>query len=124
MSVRNFLALSFFFACALIVLFFTRPSREKVKLLNPAPSGVLVQEDSREASFEEVDSYELGYNQGYLAFMSQWGLEPPSSVVEFVYTSSHSVSIVAEDEEMRNRGYADGYHRASESFSCPRGCPH
>ena len=63
------------------------------------------------------DEYRAAYSRGYVAFLSQMGLPlpPPEQVVQYT-------SLVNEEEkspEEEEKGYADGYHRAAESFSCP-----
>lgn len=56
--------------------------------------------------------YELGYETGRRAFLVQMG-EEVEPVVR--YTSS-----VVLDREESDRGYVDGYHRAAETYNCPR----
>jgi len=63
------------------------------------------------------DEYRAAYSRGYMAFLSQMGLPlpPPEQVIQYT-------SLVNEEDknpEEEDKGYADGYHRASESLSCP-----
>lgn len=61
--------------------------------------------------------YETGYRTGYRAFQLQMGQEAPRLVK---YTSSsETVESLGEDA---SKGYVDGYHRAADSYVCPR-CP-
>ena len=62
---------------------------------------------------EVLDGYEYGYRVGHASFLRQMGMDvslPPA----VSYVSSH-------DGEY-SQGYVDGYHRATEEFSCPRSC--
>lgn len=64
----------------------------------------------------EPSSYEVGYEVGKRAFLIQMGGEVDPVVR---YTSTASASFSGEDGEM-SRGYVDGYHRAAETYNCPR----
>lgn len=60
-----------------------------------------------------LDGYEYGYRVGHASFLRQIGRDvslPPA----VSYMSSHDGEYL--------EGYVDGYHRATEEFSCPRGC--
>lgn len=67
-----------------------------------------------EVVLEEVlDGYEYGYRVGHASFLRQIGRDvsfPPA----VSYMNSHDGEYL--------EGYVDGYHRATEEFSCPRGC--
>jgi len=59
-------------------------------------------------------SYTFGYERGYRAFMEQQG-----QVVKVAsYTSSLDESEL--DADQASKGYVDGYHKAGDSFYCPR----
>jgi hypothetical protein len=59
--------------------------------------------------------YEQGFRTGYSAFLKQTGRYIPRPGVSASYTSSYS-----SDDEDVSRGYADGYHKATEMEHCPR----
>lgn len=122
MSRRDLVIFSLVLVCAVLV-FLVRPrDGERVELREeqgfPSDSGVLVLDTE---PVEPVSSYDLGYQQGYLAFLQQQGIEPTGEV-SVIYASSHGHGVVGEEDgEMVGRGYMDGYHKASESFGC-RAC--
>lgn len=60
-------------------------------------------------------AYEQGFATGYQAFLNQIGRPDPSPIKIAKYSSN-----VPEDEDEKMRGYVDGYHKATESFNCPR----
>lgn len=77
----------------------------------------------RESSFAGVQeeaqvesAYEAGYESGYRAFMMQMGKKVAPVARYAVLKDSFS----PEDGEEMDRGYVDGYHRAADSFVCPR----
>lgn len=136
MSRRDLVVFSLVLAC-LAFVFLVRPRDEEVVELRetqgfPSDSGILVSSEPVE-SVGPVNSYELGYQEGYRAFLSQQSLEMqiqgvdvPSDVKDVVYVVGHvdvGGDVGVEDEELRGRGYMDGYHRASESVGC-RSCPY
>jgi len=71
--------------------------------------------------------YQIGFEEGFNAFINQSGEVglpyPPLEFVakysnefnnntEYQYTSSYS-------NEEKNKGYVDGYHRATKALNCP-----
>lgn len=60
-------------------------------------------------------SYTFGYERGYRAFMEQQG-----QVVKVASYTSSSLDESELDAEQASKGYVDGYHKAGESFYCPR----
>lgn len=85
-------------------------------LLDRAPEVV------RPEPVEEVEvlsPYRYGYESGYSSFLAQVGEEVPRKRVVMYATGSEDM------EGEYSRGYVDGYHRATEGYSCPRGdCPY
>lgn len=77
-----------------------------------APVGVLVEYEP--GSGERVTTYSLGYQRGYRALLVQVGREVPA-LERYV-----SLEECEGSEEDIDRGYRDGYHKASEMLSCPR----
>lgn len=69
---------------------------------------------------QEPDRYSTAYMRGYNAFLSQVGrpdlISNQKTYIAYVGEQSNS----ADDEDADNRGYADGYHKASDSINCPR----
>lgn len=68
-------------------------------------------------------AYEEGYQKGYWAFLNQTGTyapmaKPRARPVTAMYATHIPDAEVAEKE--REQGYVDGYHKATESFHCPR----
>lgn len=66
--------------------------------------------------------YEFGYRRGYDAFCAQAGVAPPTRQHAALptavrYTSAHGHG---GDESEMEKGYVDGYHRATELEYCPR----
>lgn len=120
MSRRDLVVFSLILVCAVVVFFLIQTPEEEVVELRetqgvPSDSGILV-------SSEPVNSYDLGYGEGYRAFLEQQGLEVPSAAMSYTVLVG-AVSEVG-SEEMRGIGYMDGYHKASESLSCPTVCPY
>lgn len=68
---------------------------------------------------EAVDDYAAAYNKGYNAFLNQMGRSDLVSEQK-VYTAYMPSGNEEQDEEAAGRGYADGYHKASDSIYCPR----
>lgn len=67
--------------------------------------------------------YRQGYDKGYYAFLAQMGeYVPPTHVAAYTVDTPAAVDEPAEDADTRtyDQGYVDGYHRATESFHCPR----
>jgi hypothetical protein len=60
--------------------------------------------------------YQHGYRVGFDAFLKQTGRYMPRPAVAS-YTSSENFDM--EDSEVE-RGYVDGYHKATELQNCPR----
>lgn len=94
-------------ACACVVSIFClmKRSEKKNTLENiESPSPIVIS-----------NAYEEGYWRGYGAFLSQSGLQlPPVKLVK--YSSSDS----EEQKEELEKGYVDGYHKATECMFCPR----
>ena len=68
-------------------------------------------------------AYEEGYEKGYWAFLSQTGTyspmaKPERRSVAAMYATNISEAEITDKE--RQQGYVDGYHKATESFHCPR----
>lgn len=102
---RNLLVFSLILVCAaLVFLIRSRVGRELEEVQGfPLDSGLIV-----------LESYESSYQEGYRAFFEQQGIEIPVDP-KVIYASFHMV----EDESTSGSGYVDGYHKASESLSCP-----
>lgn len=100
---------------------------------DPVPSGILTQDESlpepevvvkdAEPEPEVVKdaelSYGFGYERGYAAFLEQQGSSVP--VTRAVRYTNEVVDVGVLDEDLTSKGYADGYHKASDNFYCP--CP-
>jgi len=74
------------------------------------PEAVIAAEDA---------AYEHGFRKGYDAFLKQTGQDDKvtqSAGVAYAYTSS----AFEEDDDDVQRGYVDGYHKATEAQHCPR----
>jgi|688.fasta_scaffold04759_49 hypothetical protein len=71
-------------------------------------------------------AYNIGYKNGQRAMYVQMNMQVNEEEKVTEYTSlEESEEIKSEEdkkkiEEIIQKGYVDGYHRASESFSCPR----
>lgn len=60
-------------------------------------------------------AYEEGYWKGYGAFLSQSGFKlPPIKFAKYTFSDSE------EEKGEVERGYVDGYHKATECVLCPR----
>lgn len=81
----------------------TRESQEEA----PAP---MVARDPQTA-------YQRGFNEGFDAFLKQTNQYTPRPLV-VTYTRSEENE--AGDDEEVNKGYVDGYHKATELQNCPR----
>lgn len=69
-------------------------------------------------------AYNIGYKNGQRAMYVQMNMQVNDEEKVVEYTTLEE-SIKSEEEkkkidEIIQKGYVDGYHRASESFSCPR----
>lgn len=95
-------------ATALTILY--SPKKSKIEVSVPKP----------EVLFKSAESpYEYGFQKGYCALLMQYG-ENVARPKMAIYTSSEHESEHENESEEMARGYVDGYHRACESFSCPR----
>ena len=65
------------------------------------------------------DSYVSGYRNGYFSFVAQDMEEKGMTAVS--YSSLKDRPDSAHEHESFERGYVDGYHKATAKFSCP--CP-
>jgi len=64
---------------------------------------------------ETPTSYTIGYDKGYKAFLEQNGR------VDLSPNKKYTVYVEQElEKDEVDRGYVDGYHRASETIYCPR----
>ena len=66
----------------------------------------------------EKRAYEVGFNKGQNALYMQMGKAEKIKDKQSEYTVL--IEENEETKEIQQKGYADGYHKASESFSCPR----
>ena len=67
---------------------------------------------------KEKRAYEVGFNKGQNALYMQMGKAEKIKDKQSEYTVL--IEENEETKEIQQKGYADGYHKASESFSCPR----
>lgn len=91
------------------------PSREH-------PLQTISSEDGSElldAGHQVARQYDEGFRIGYDAFMMQTGQYQPRPAVSYSTSAGHSKPGDPESPEFQ-KGYADGYHRATELESCPR----
>lgn len=106
-------------------IFLITPKKKQPKQTLPPVNTIA--EDAQKAAIEETfaaqeeptNSYTAAYNRGYNAFLLQMG-RPDLVSPQKIYTSYISNGDEQQDEEAANRGYADGYHKASDAISCPR----
>lgn len=82
------------------------------------------QEENLEKVLENV--YQNSFNRGYRAFLSQFAKKEEPGVA-YQYTVqiqeqavSEQIKETPEYKEAIDKGYVDGYHRASEMNQCPR----
>ena len=66
----------------------------------------------------EKRAYEFGFNKGQNALYMQIGKAEKIKDKQTEYTVL--IEENEETKEIQQKGYVDGYHKASESFSCPR----
>jgi hypothetical protein len=74
---------------------------------------------------DESKIYETAYQRGYNSFMMQFGRTDLVSNKKIeAYTSNVTKELSEEEkqkiEEISDKAYVDGYHKASDSFVCPR----
>lgn len=74
---------------------------------------------------DESKIYETAYQRGYNSFMMQFGRTDLVSNKKIeAYTSNVTEELSEEEkqkiEEISDKAYVDGYHKASDSFVCPR----
>ena len=74
---------------------------------------------------DESKIYETAYQRGYNSFMMQFGRTDLVSNKKIEsYTSNVTKELSEEEkqkiEEISDKAYVDGYHKASDSFVCPR----
>ena len=75
----------------------------------------------QEPDLPDVDQspYQQGYTRGYYAFLAQTGeYVPPANTVSAYMALNDSEPFAAGPDY--EKGYVDGYHKATESFHCPR----
>lgn len=74
----------------------------------------------------ESKAYNIGYKNGQYAMYRQMNMQINDENKVEEYTSLENSDEIKSEEEKKKideiiqKGYVDGYHRASESFSCPR----
>lgn len=66
----------------------------------------------------EANPYKQGFRFGYDAFMKQTGQYIPQTSVS--YTLSDPEPVFDPSSPEFQKGYTDGYHRATELEKCPR----
>lgn len=111
---RKFLAF-FLLACATVFVnwYFRKSERPAVRI----PDSVEIDPSARWADAESLSRpYRYGYKSGFEAFLKQTGRDVPRQMVAS-YTSSETYEM---DDEEVERGYVDGYHKATELQNCPR----
>lgn len=96
--------------------------QKKIEKIESKP--VVVQEENVEKVLENV--YQNSFNRGYRAFISQFAKKEEPGVVH-QYTVQTQEQVVSEKiketpeyKEAVDKGYVDGYHRASKMNQCPR----
>jgi hypothetical protein len=78
-------------------------------------------------SSEPPTPYDIGFRVGYEAFLKQVGMYTPDMAPKSAYTVLTGMNInefSEEDSYWIDRGYVDGYHRATESVHCTGGGKH
>lgn len=75
--------------------------------------------------------YQIGFEEGFNAFINQFGGEnlsypPIESIAKYATETNDSVATYQytsssySNENEKSQGYVDGYHRAANSLNCPR----
>lgn len=116
---RIFASIAILCVCFAAYMLISSKKAEKIVFVpqDKTVENLVLSEQTEEETKEEL--YDLGYKKGFHAFMAQTGREGPE--VAYKYTTQ-----IEEHEETErytdviDKGYVDGYHKASESGICPR----
>jgi flagellar biosynthesis/type III secretory pathway protein FliH len=118
---RIFVSIAVAILCVCFAAYMLIPSKkaekDEIVFVPQTSENLVLSEQTEEETKEEL--YDLGYKKGFHAFMAQTGKEGPE--VAYKYTAQ-----IEEHEETEryadviDKGYVDGYHKASESGFCPR----
>lgn len=110
---KFFLLACLILSCTALIYF----SRVRIHSEGPLPAGVddpSIRRIEGIANSGPMTPYRHGYISGFNAFLAQTD-QPMIQVAS--YTSQQDQPM---DEKEVERGYVDGYHRATEVQSCPR----
>lgn len=113
----------FIFAFALLILVFGCFRNENIEVSSPPsiiPDIEPIQNSNIKYLVTDEDAYNIGYEEGKRAFFVQNNLDFSSSFAE----QKGEYVVLREDsedskEDIRMKGYVEGYHKASESIMCP-----
>jgi flagellar biosynthesis/type III secretory pathway protein FliH len=75
----------------------------------------------------EEEVYNAEYQRGRRNFYNQMGIAmPDKNEKKFEYAVLKEIPEEEKSkyEEIMAKGYVDGYHKAGEALSCPKGCPY
>lgn len=103
--------------CLILTVSFTTYIAFSSRGLPPDRAPESVEVSPNKSPLRPETAYEQGFRNGYSSFLAQTGKYIPQPNVTASYASSYS----SDDEDVQ-KGYVDGYHRATEVESCPRGC--
>lgn len=128
-----FKAATFFLSigvCLFFIINFKEKNANKNNSEEPGPEIKIIYEDPtpiQNLSLEEK-IYSIEYERGRRAFLGQMGIiikNKKEKAIDFDYTKMEKEEVTSEDEkakyeEIKNKAYVDGYHKAAENFVCPR----
>lgn len=115
----------FVFLLTSAFLFFNKSKNKIVQqdIENSEEETIIYENIPVEFNSLEEKIYKVAYEQGRKSLYGQMGIKLVNiNEKEFSYT----INVDASDEEkskydeLKSRGYVDGYHRACDSFYCPR----
>jgi flagellar biosynthesis/type III secretory pathway protein FliH len=113
------IAMAILCVCFAAYVLITSKKAEKAEIVFVPQNAenLVLSEKTEEETKEEL--YDLGYQKGYHSFKVQYDLESPSVV--YKYTSQiEEHKETGKYQEVIDRGYVEGYHKAAESGICPR----
>lgn len=124
---KAFAAIAVFILCTIAAGFYLRIKSDKINLVPDVSIDKVetvvqnIEEEKLEVTFsEDVETdYQIGFKEGFSAFINQTQTYIPSPSGAVVSYSSYKVED-EESQEQKTRGYIDGYHRATSLVHCPR----
>jgi hypothetical protein len=116
--------IAIFFAILFCLIFLVSEffQRSTTPIVNPRSEISASPEDVKKHAVERA--YKVSFDKGYSAFLRQIGFESKTS---YQYTSNVQEVPVEEEilssqeyQDALDKGYVDGYHKATEVTHCPR----